>query len=261
MRGGTQWTPAQTGKQGLFRLVMQAQESYSAEVLSGQKSYKRYVLDFIHSKQYHDETDAWSKNEHLKNYYTIVDLLSDHEKLVCKYFSQEVFNETSIASLLDEFYVLEWSQAPQSKIIPGSKTTTKDPTSDTLIDPLLDKETIDLIVQLANEVNLFREKLDADYMVARYETDTLQPVVSNNNTRLVLLLDKLASHGIISYNWRSVIAKKKLIVSSSGKKYLNQHDLSSTLNRIKDMQSGASKKWLLTVIDGYIKRIKNKEIQ
>lgn len=58
--------PAQTGKEGLFRLVKQARESYTAEVATRQKSYRRYVLDFIHSKRYHDETDAWSKNEHLK---------------------------------------------------------------------------------------------------------------------------------------------------------------------------------------------------
>lgn len=258
---GSRWTPAQTGKQGLFRLVKQAQESYSTEVLSGQKSYKRYVLDFIHSTQYHDETDAWSKNEHLKNYYTIVDLLSDHEKLVCRYFSQEVFDKTSITNLLAEFYAFEQPRSAPTKIIPRSRITPKDPTSDTPIGPLLDRDTIDLIVRLANEVILFKEKLDADDVATRYETDTLQPVVSNNNTRLVLLLDKLASHGIISYNWQSVIAKKKLIISSSGKKYLDQHDLSSTLNRIKDMQPGTSEKRLLTVIDGYVKRIKNKEIQ
>ena len=71
---GFRGTPAQTGKQGLFRLVKQAQESYTAEVLTHQKSYRRYVLDFIHSKRYHDETDAWSKTEHWKNYRTIADL-------------------------------------------------------------------------------------------------------------------------------------------------------------------------------------------
>ena len=102
--------PAQTGKQGLFRLVKQAQESYTAEVATRQKSYRRYVLDFIHSKRYHDETDAWSKNEHLKNYHTIVDLLRGHEKLVRKYFEQEVFDDMQISGLLNEFYTFDLSQ-------------------------------------------------------------------------------------------------------------------------------------------------------
>lgn len=58
---GFQGTPAQTGKEGLFRLVEQAQVSYKEEVATRQKSYRRYVLDFIHSKRFHDATDAWSK--------------------------------------------------------------------------------------------------------------------------------------------------------------------------------------------------------
>ena len=42
--------------------VEQAHETYKAEVSTLQKSYKRYALDFIHSNQFHDEKDAWSKN-------------------------------------------------------------------------------------------------------------------------------------------------------------------------------------------------------
>ena len=97
---GIQGTPAQTGKEGLFRLVKQAQVSYKGEVVTREKSYRRYVLDFIHSKQFHDASDAWSKNEHQKNYYTVVDLLRNHEKLVRRYFEQETFEEINISSKL-----------------------------------------------------------------------------------------------------------------------------------------------------------------
>ena len=78
---GAEPTPAQTGEKGLFRLVKQAHETYSSEVLTRKKSYRRFVLDFIHSKQYHDATDAWSKNEHQKNYCIVSELLENHEKL------------------------------------------------------------------------------------------------------------------------------------------------------------------------------------
>ena len=40
----SQQTPAQTGKQGLYRLVEQAHKSYKDEVTTRQKSYRRYVL-------------------------------------------------------------------------------------------------------------------------------------------------------------------------------------------------------------------------
>lgn len=55
------WIPAQTGTSGLFRLVKQAQELYKLEVTTSQKSYKRFVIDFINSRQFHDDKDAWSR--------------------------------------------------------------------------------------------------------------------------------------------------------------------------------------------------------
>lgn len=127
-------------------------------------------------------------------------------------------------------------------------------------EPLIDKDTIGLIVQLVNEVGLFIEQLDVNDVITRYEKAMLNPVTSKNNTRLVLLLDKLAMHDIIPYDWQSVIAKKQLVRSSSGKKFLNQHDLSSTLNRIKDIQPSISEKKFFATIDRYIKLIKDKEI-
>lgn len=258
---GAERTPAQTGEQGLFRLVNQAHEAYTAEVLTHKKSYKRFMLDFIHSKQYHDATDAWSKNEHYKNYCIISDLLENHEKLVCQYFNETSLDETKIQKLLDAFNTFECIQRGCPNQITKNGHQSESDISTEAYEPLIDRDTIGLIVQLVNEVNLFTEKLDKKDVVTRYEKDILSPVTSRNNTRLVLLLDKLATHDIIPYDWQSVIAKKRLIKSSSGKKFLNQHDLSSTLNRIKDILPGISEKKLIATIDRYIEQIKGKEIE
>lgn len=83
---GSKWTPAHTGKDGLFRLVRLAHSIYTNEVVTRIKSYHRFVTDFVNSTQYHDENDAWSKNEHQKNYRTIAELLTNHEKIVRRYF-------------------------------------------------------------------------------------------------------------------------------------------------------------------------------
>lgn len=255
MRGAGK-TPAQTGEQGLFRLVYQAHEVYKAEVLTHRKCYRRFMLDFIHSTQYHDATDAWSKNEHQKNYCIVSELLENHEKLVCQYFSQSTLDETQIKKLLDTFNTSEHLQT-KSRIqsFQNSRQSEQPPLPDSY-EPLIDKDTIGLIVQLVNEVGLFIEQLDVNDVITRYERAMLNPVTSKNNTRLVLLLDKLAMHDIIPYDWQSVIAKKQLVRSSSGKKFLNQHDLSSTLNRIKDIQPSISEKKFFATIDRYIKLIK-----
>lgn len=255
---GARWTPAQTGKQGLYRLVEQARESYQAEVATHKKSYRRYVLDFIHSTRYHDATDAWSKNEHQKNYHTVVSLLKEHEKLVRRHFDQPIFGMAEIEILLGEFYASDLPKETSCKTVPAN-TGGNAAMPDLVFERTLDRHAIDLIVQLANEVNLFKENLDAEDVFTRYEACRLQTVTSRNNTRLVLLLDTLATHEIIPYNWQAVIARQRLIVSSSGRKYLDQHDLSSTLNRIKDGQPGPAEKRFLSVINSYIGRIKDRK--
>ena len=81
--------------------------SYKEEVATRQKSYRRYVLDFIHSKRFHDATDAWSKNEHQKNYHTVIELLRKHERLVRKHFDHDILDENGISTLLNEFYAID----------------------------------------------------------------------------------------------------------------------------------------------------------
>lgn len=169
-------------------------------------------------------------------------------------------DDAEIADLLNEFYVSDLPKTIPIETGHEDRDRTKPIPSNNTIESVLDKYTIDLIVQLANEVGLFKEKLDADDVAARYATDTLRTMTSRNNTRLVVLLDKLASSGIIPYHWQAVIAKKKLVVSSSGRKYLDQHDMSSTLNRSKETPPSISEKHFLAIIDKYIRKIKSKEV-
>lgn len=186
--------------------------------------------------------------------------MREHEKLVCKYFNRNKLDDAEIADLLNEFYVSDLPKTIPIETGHEDRDRTKPIPSNNTIESVLDKYTIDLIVQLANEVGLFKEKLDADDVASRYATDTLRTMTSRNNTRLVVLLDKLASSGIIPYHWQAVIAKKKLVVSSSGRKYLDQHDMSSTLNRSKETPPSISEKHFLAIIDKYIRKIKSKEV-
>lgn len=144
--------------------------------------------------------------------------MSRHESLIRKHFDHNLLDETGIMKLLDEFYAIDLSEF----------TTESDNSSsghpiqtilNTNIKPLLDRHTLDLIVQLANEVCLFKEVLDADNVAICYAADSLQTVTSRNNSKLVLLLDKLASHDVITYNWQSVIAQNILSSVLQGRNY------------------------------------------
>lgn len=258
---GFQRIPACTGEEGLFRLLKKAHGLYLAEVTAKRKSYHRFALDFIHSIRYHDDTDAWSRNEHQKNYYIVVGLLLHHETTVRKFFDCEFVDEQKLTDLLDEFYASD---------LPHPKTrgnTAAEISFQNLVEQnsatniLFDRKTISLIVQLANEVNLSKEVLDVNEIIQAYERHEMKPIVSANNARFVLVLDKLATHNVIPYNWQSLIERKRIVLSSSGKKFLNRHDLASTLNRIKEMPLSPENAAILSVVDNYIKLIKNNQIK
>ena len=98
--------------------------------------------------------------KHQKNYCIVSELLENHEKLVCQYFSQSTLDETQIKKLLDTFNTSEHLQT-KSRIqsFQNSRQSEQPPLPDSY-EPLIDKDTIGLIVQLVNEVGLFIEQLD-----------------------------------------------------------------------------------------------------
>lgn len=251
---GSKWIPAHTGKDGLFRLVRLAHSIYTKEVVTRIKSYHRFVTDFINSTQYHDENDAWSKNEHQKNYRTIAELLTNHEKIVRRHFDCDVLNEQTITNLLGEFYTYDLHELKVTDVSLTRSTNSQDCN----IISLTDNNTLDLIVRLANEVNLFTEVLNVGEIIRKYQNNDFIPIISSNNTRLVLVLDRLAYHNIIPYNWQSLIERKKLILSSSLTKFLDKHNMASTLNRVKDMPLSPQYKRLLSIVDQYIQQIKDR---
>ena len=122
-------------------MVEQAQKSYKDEVTTRQKSYRRYVLDFTYSHRFHDANDAWSKNEHLKNYHTVIELLRKHEILIRKHFDHDLLDENGIIKLLNEFYAIDLSESAteSDNSSPGNPIQTNQNTN---IKPLLDRHTL-----------------------------------------------------------------------------------------------------------------------
>lgn len=252
---GSKWIPAHTGMEGLFRLVRKAHSMYAEEVATRRKSYHRFATDFINSTQFHDNTDAWSRNEHQKNYQTIADLLRNHEELVRKHFDKEQLDDQMLYSLINEFYASDLVRTEtKTDIAPdiSGKSESKGKA-------MLSRKTIALIVRLANEVKLFTELLDVEDTIDRYEKRELKQVKASNNTHLVLILDRLSAENIIPYNWQSLIERGRLILSSSGMKYLDRHQLAATLNRVKEWDLNSSNGRILTIADEYIRQIKGSQ--
>lgn len=246
------------GKEGLHRLMREAHALYVKEVLSRKKTYKHYVSDFRHSVLHHDAKDAWSRNEHEKNYYVIVSLLDERKNLIRNYFSKETLSDDEISELLGLYYNDEPPPHKKKSKSDSAAAPCKAKDESGSVRIPLDETTIDLIMQVANRMNLFKEKLDRDDYTSYLEGKPRRVLTARNNALLALFFDKLASLGLIASTWKVEIARGQLIKSSSGKKFLGQGDFSTPLNRIRDMPPTAAQKRLLNMTDELMRAAKVK---
>ena len=77
---------------------------------------------------------------------------------------------------------------------------------------------------------------------------------SNNNRQVAFLFSELSNRGLITPNWKSVIAKNKLCDTKNIKKdkYLNQGDLATAANYVKGVEHEKD----YVTISNYIKQLK-----
>ena len=232
------------GEKGFRSLINAARKLYRKEVLKGNKSYARFVQDFIHSNTYHDALDAWSKNQHHCNYHRISELLVLHKDMAINYFIKETVDINDLKSLIYQFNQSDGNltHPPQKRALTfdvSGSVTDKSNTSVQLTP--LSQDLIDLIVQFANEVNLFNEPITQRHVDAFYAGQPLKVLTCNNNTYLVLLMDILHEYNLISFNWKSIICQKLVLKNKRSKDFLSERSLYTALSRIKNKESPKAK--------------------
>ena len=77
-------------------MLHEAYDLFQVEVINQGKLYQRYADDFVYSHEFHDAIDAWSKNEHQKNYRIVDSLLSNRRDLVETYFNKEEIDDADL---------------------------------------------------------------------------------------------------------------------------------------------------------------------
>lgn len=126
--------------------------------------------------------------------------------------------------------------------------------TDNPFDSMLTDEQIAFLAEGINDVKMFNVPLTADDLTAILAGKPHAIVRSNNNRLVAFFFAGLSSRGLITPNWQSVIANCKLFLSKdrSRDKYINQSDLSSATNYIRDI--GIVGKY--ATIDRYLKQVK-----
>lgn len=141
--------------------------------------------------------------------------------------------------------------APQEK---STKIATPIAETDNPFDSSLTDEQIAFLTEGINDVKMFNVPLTADDLTAIFAGKPHAIVRSNNNRLVAFFFSGLSSRGLITPNWQSVIANCKLFLSKdrSRDKYINQSDLSSATNYIRDI--GVVGKY--ATIERYLKQVK-----
>lgn len=104
-------------------------------------------------------------------------------------------------------------------------------------DSTLTEEQIAYLAAAVNDVKMFNVSLSADELKAIFACKPEAIVRSNNNRLVAFFFSGLSSRGLITPNWQSVIANYKLFLSkdTTRDKYINQSDLSTATNYIRDV--------------------------
>ena len=241
-------TAAKSGDSGLLEMLHEAYDLYQVEVVNQGKLYQRYADDFVYGHEFHDAIDAWSKNEHQKNYRIVDSLLSNRRDLIETYFNKDTVND---ADLMEMIHLFNTTLPSSNSFVPRTKIRE---TSDFNLCSCLDNDDLIILARCCNDAQIFNEVINASDLLSLLDGEMTMPLHSRNNRLVAFFFDQLSLYNLIIRNWQNVLAHQRCIVSSTGKNTLTQKSLSSALYSIVDLEMSAQEK----IIDDAVRPIGQK---
>ena len=104
----------------------------------------------------------------------------------------------------------------------------------------MDKDQLEKVAGFAKTQKLFKEEVSPE-MLNGFFSDKATQLHSNNNMHVVMFLDALTRAGLVVGLTPGEIERKGNLISSTGKKPLNSHAISSALN--KNQNSSILAEW------------------
>ena len=209
---------------------------YRTAVVENGFSYERFREDFINSHTFHDSADADSRNDHLVNLGRIGSLLLTRKDLVRKYSDLDLTDEQFLSCMRE--FMLEAMRKKSRALNFECELSTS---------------SLKTIMQAANDIPLFKSDVSLSDMRRLFNKsgqNYKDPLIANNNEVLAYFFSMLNFHGIICNKYQSVIANNHLVLSSSGRRYLTQPDISSALRNITSTDNPIMRKidkWVVLI--------------
>lgn len=141
-------------------------------------------------------------------------------------------------------------QAPD--IIEVEKTAPPIATMENPFELVLNDEQMEYLAECINEVKMFNASVSADDLRAIFACKPNTILKSKNNRYVAYFFAGLGYRELITANWQSVIGNNKLFISSQKDSFLNQSDLSSATNNVREIDI----KGKYAIIERYLKQVK-----
>ena len=263
----------------LYKLLLKINFRYNEEVVSGEKSYIRFVRDFCYECRFIDinrNVSIKEANRQNRDIQFVCELLQTRQDLVEKYFREKYLAMENYRQLTMEFNVgisvesinvmegtsdISRSQEKSLASI-NEKTTvlfvtsTSSPKKQKSFRHKFTSPQIELLVACINEISLFESKVSIAELTSLFDCTSVSTLKLTNNEMLCYLFNQLSLNEYIIRQWQAVIEQKQIFYSSGRNEYITASDLSSALrnvNRKKYSQLGKE----YQISDDCVKNLKN----
>ena len=199
----------------LWQLYRAAYKQYKSEILNGEKSYSRYVNDFV---SYHLPATCLKEADvrlHVMHVWAVGELLEDRRDLVDAFFSKDKFLKSDFQKM--------------NELFNSGKVLEEEP----VCLAHFSDEQISLITKFANEVCLFSKCVSEANIKALFECRLAVPLQASSNRHVALFFSALSTYGFLPYRWQIIVASYRLVASSASNEPLTSSQLSSSLSQAK----------------------------
>lgn len=163
------------------------------------------------------------------------EFLEEREDLVVIFFTKVDFEYHDYKALHHKFNTTE--PPPNGQYLHGKPPSILQTAQETKpkqdFQCYFDSTQLNLIARHANEVHLFSADVSEEDMRKLFSCQVSKQLKARSNRRVAFFFDMLCSKNLICKQWQSIIAKHKLILSSSTDKPLTTTKLSSATSDAK----------------------------
>lgn len=208
-------------KEVVCKFLLKAYQQYQEMVLKSKVRYERFVSIFLESNDYRYTNESEGERRIRMNHAR--ELLLNRPMVAKFFFGQKDLDLENMEQIVDVI-----NMTAKGTHISEFKRNMKPVKTECQV--AMDKDQLEKVAGFAKTQKLFKEEVSPE-MLNGFFSDKATQLHSNNNMHVVMFLDALTRAGLVVGLTPGEIERKGNLISSTGKKPLNSHAISSALNK------------------------------